>query len=93
MLVLMYSFAMSWARLYIWLSNPYIYYFIVVKTSKEVSKVRNELNEKVSEIKRLQFELTRQENEEAVEAVDSLKRLIKTLEKENTILKVGSFMH
>ncbi|KAE9595453.1 hypothetical protein Lal_00031233 [Lupinus albus] len=56
------------------------------KTSKEVSKVHNELNEKVSEIKRLQLELARRENEEAVEAVDSLKRLIKTLEKENTNL-------
>ncbi|KAK7274283.1 hypothetical protein RIF29_15366 [Crotalaria pallida] len=58
------------------------------KTSKEVSEVRNELNEKVSEIKRLQFELARRENDEAVEAVDSLKRLVKTLEKENAILKM-----
>ncbi|CAL0315022.1 unnamed protein product [Lupinus luteus] len=58
------------------------------KASKEVSKVHNELNEKISEIKRLQLELARQENEEAVEAVDSLKRLIKTLEKENTNLKM-----
>ncbi|KAE9615820.1 hypothetical protein Lalb_Chr04g0259321 [Lupinus albus] len=57
-------------------------------TSKEVNIVRNELNEKVSEIKRLQFELARRENDEAVEAVDSLKRLTKTLEKENTILKM-----
>ncbi|XP_019456353.1 PREDICTED: golgin candidate 3-like isoform X2 [Lupinus angustifolius] len=58
------------------------------KTSKVVSEVRNELNEKVSEIKRLQLELARRENEEAVEAVDNLKRLIKTLEKENTNLKM-----
>ncbi|KAK7349473.1 hypothetical protein VNO77_06865 [Canavalia gladiata] len=57
------------------------------KTSKEMSEIHNELNEKVSEIKHLQFELTRQENE-AVEAVDSLKKLIKTLEKENTTLKM-----
>ncbi|XP_027335643.1 golgin candidate 3-like isoform X2 [Abrus precatorius] len=57
------------------------------KTSKEMSKIHNELNEKVSEIKHLQFELTRRENE-AVEAMDGLKRLIKTLEEENTTLKM-----
>jgi len=53
----------------------------------EVNKIHNELNEKVSEIKHLQLELTKRENG-AGEAVDSLKRLIKTLEKENTALKV-----
>ncbi|XP_019420904.1 PREDICTED: golgin candidate 3-like [Lupinus angustifolius] len=58
------------------------------KTYKEVNIVRSELNEKVSEIKRLQLELARRENEEAVEAVDSLKRLTKTLEKENSTLKM-----
>ncbi|KAK7389883.1 hypothetical protein VNO78_25179 [Psophocarpus tetragonolobus] len=57
------------------------------KTSKEMNKIHTELNAKVSEIKHLQFELTRQENE-AGEAADSLKRLIKTLEKENTTLKM-----
>ena len=50
------------------------------------------MNEKASEIKYLQFELTRRQNEESVEAFDSLKRLIKTLENENTTLKVGRFM-
>ncbi|KAH1240832.1 Golgin candidate 3 [Glycine max] len=58
------------------------------KASKEMNKIHTELNEKVSEIKHLQLELTRRENEGG-EAVDSLKRLIKTLEKENTTLKVG----
>ncbi|KAL2336091.1 hypothetical protein Fmac_010537 [Flemingia macrophylla] len=57
------------------------------KTSKEMSKIYSELNEKVSEIKHLQVELTKHENE-AGEFVDSLKRLIKTLEKENTTLKI-----
>ncbi|KAG4940211.1 hypothetical protein JHK87_044082 [Glycine soja] len=56
-------------------------------TSKEMNKIHNELNEKVSEIKHLELELTRRENEGG-EAVDSLKRLIKTLEKENTTLKM-----
>ncbi|XP_061349825.1 golgin candidate 3 [Gastrolobium bilobum] len=58
------------------------------KTLKEMAKIRNELNEKVSEVKRLQSELTGRENKEAAEDVDSLKRLIKTLEKENTTLKM-----
>lgn len=57
-----------------------------------MNQVHNELNEKASEIKHLQLELTRRQNEEAGEAFDSLKRLIKTLEKENTTLKVGRFM-
>jgi len=57
----------------------------------EVNKIHNELNEKVSEIKHLQLELTKRENEAGV-AVDSLKRLIETLEKENTTLKVCIFM-
>ncbi|XP_058754327.1 golgin candidate 3-like [Vicia villosa] len=56
------------------------------KTLKEISKVQNELNEKASEIKHLQFELTRRQNEEAGEDFNSLKRLIRNLEKENTTL-------
>ncbi|XP_020969972.1 golgin candidate 3-like [Arachis ipaensis] len=58
------------------------------KTSMEMTKIRDELNEKVSEIKRLQIELTRRESDVAGEAVDSLKRLVKTLEKENATLKM-----
>lgn len=53
-----------------------------------MKKLHNDLNEKVSEIKRLQLELTRREDEAAGDAVDSSKRLIETLEKENTALKV-----
>jgi hypothetical protein len=62
------------------------------KTSKEMSKIQNELNEKASEIKHLQLDLTRRQNEEAGEAFNSLKRLIETLEMENTSLKVGRFI-
>ncbi|CAK8542463.1 unnamed protein product [Lathyrus sativus] len=58
------------------------------KTTDEVRQLHNELNEKVSEIKGLQLELTRQEGEEAGNAMDSSKRLIETLEKENTSLKM-----
>ena len=63
------------------------------KATKEMSKLHNELNEKVLEIKRLQLELTRFEGEEAGEAVDSSKRLIKTLEKEITTLRVGRYCY
>ena len=42
-----------------------------------MSKQHNELNEKVLEIKRLQSKLTRHEDEEASETMDSLKRQIK----------------
>ncbi|KAL1360515.1 hypothetical protein HN51_005915 [Arachis hypogaea] len=58
------------------------------KTTQEMSKLRDELNERVSEVKHLQLELTRREDEEPVEAVDTLKRLIQTLEKENTVLQM-----
>lgn len=63
-----------------------------LKTSKEITKIRDELNEKVSEIKSLQMELSRREDESRANAVDSLKRLIKTLEKENVTLKVGKLL-
>ncbi|MCH82161.1 golgin candidate 3-like, partial [Trifolium medium] len=53
-----------------------------------MSKIQNELSEKASEIKHLQLDLTRRQNEEAGEAFNSLKRLIETLEKENTALKM-----
>ncbi|XP_057754660.1 golgin candidate 3 [Arachis stenosperma] len=58
------------------------------KTTQEMSKLRDELNERVLEVKCLQLELTRREDEEPVEAVDTLKTLIQTLEKENTALQM-----
>jgi len=67
--------------------------YCFLKTTTEVRQLHKELNEKVSEIKRLQLELTRQKGEEASNAMDSSKRLIETLEKENTTLKVCRYMH
>ncbi|WVZ08844.1 hypothetical protein V8G54_022190 [Vigna mungo] len=57
------------------------------KTTYEMSKLHNELNGKISEINRLQMELSRQEDEETSD-VDGFKRLIESLEKENTTLKL-----
>jgi hypothetical protein len=58
------------------------------QTSKELSKVCNELNEKNLEIKRLQMELNRREDDDAGGVLDGLKRVIVGLEKENSSLKV-----
>ncbi|XP_028104394.1 FACT complex subunit Ssrp1-like, partial [Camellia sinensis] len=53
----------------------------------EMNKIRDELNEKISEVRRLQIELTRRENAETNDIADGLKRVIATLEKENNNLK------
>nr|XP_034904899.1 golgin candidate 4-like isoform X3 [Populus alba] len=58
------------------------------KTSVDVSKIHNELNEKTSEIRQLQIELSRREDEDPNVNVKSLKRVIATLEKENANLKM-----
>ncbi|XVE73792.1 hypothetical protein DITRI_Ditri11bG0146800 [Diplodiscus trichospermus] len=58
------------------------------KSFTELSKLRNELNEKIMETRRLQMELNRQEDESANETLENLKRVIATLEKENTHLKM-----
>ncbi|KAL6290373.1 hypothetical protein ACE6H2_007883 [Prunus campanulata] len=58
------------------------------ETSIEISKISNVLKEKMSEINRLQMELNRRENENADDVAGSLKRLIATLEKENSSLKI-----
>ncbi|KAI8032483.1 DNA topoisomerase 2 [Camellia lanceoleosa] len=49
----------------------------------EMNKIRDELNVKISEVRRLQIELTRRENAETDDIADGLKRVIATLEKEN----------
>ncbi|XP_011037189.1 PREDICTED: golgin candidate 4 isoform X2 [Populus euphratica] len=59
------------------------------KTSVDVSKIHNELNEKTSEIRRLQVALSRWEDEDPNVNVKSLKRVIATLEKENANLKMA----
>ncbi|CAL5328058.1 unnamed protein product [Camellia sinensis] len=53
----------------------------------EMNKIRDELNEKISEVRRLQIELTRRENAETDDIADGLKTVIATLEKENNNLK------
>ncbi|PON32694.1 Golgin candidate [Parasponia andersonii] len=58
------------------------------KTSTEMSKIHDELNEKISAVKRLQMELNRREDEGADAIVENLKRSIATLEKENARLKM-----
>ena len=54
-------------------------------TEAVMSKIHNELNDKTSEISRLQMELNRREDVNA----ENFKRLIATLEKENNSLKVA----
>lgn len=58
------------------------------KTSMEMSVLRNELGEKISEIQRLQMELNRREDEGTDDVLESLKRVIASLEKENSSLKM-----
>ncbi|CAL5371727.1 unnamed protein product [Camellia sinensis] len=53
----------------------------------EMNKIRDELNEKISKVRRLQIELTRRENAETDDIADCLKKVIATLEKENNNLK------
>ncbi|CAL5400934.1 unnamed protein product [Camellia sinensis] len=54
----------------------------------EMNKIRDELNEKISEVRRLQIELTRRENGETDDIAEGLKRVIATLENENNNLKM-----
>lgn len=57
------------------------------KMAAEMTKIRTELSHKVSELKQLQMELHERENKESNEARDSLRRVIETLQKENSNLK------
>ncbi|KAL9396971.1 hypothetical protein Peur_011224 [Populus x canadensis] len=59
------------------------------KTSMDVNKIHDELNEKTSEIRRLQMELSRWEDADPNDSVKNLKRVIATLEKENANLKMA----
>ncbi|OVA18927.1 hypothetical protein BVC80_8935g27 [Macleaya cordata] len=59
------------------------------KNTSEMKELQNKLNDKISEIRRLQSELTRRDyEEEATETSESLKRAIATLEQENSNLKI-----
>lgn len=55
----------------------------------EMAKIRTELSHKVSELKQLQMELHERDNKESNEARDGLRRVIETLQKENSNLKVS----
>lgn len=69
------------------------HYCLSCQTSLEMSKIRRELNEKFSEIGRLQMELDARGRKDANDDAQSLKRAIATLEKENNNLKVKTFVH
>ncbi|KAG8477459.1 hypothetical protein CXB51_031058 [Gossypium anomalum] len=58
------------------------------KRSAELSKIRNESNKKTIEINCLQKELNRREDESSDDTMENMKRLVATLEKENTHLKM-----
>ncbi|KAJ6940445.1 hypothetical protein NC651_006550 [Populus alba x Populus x berolinensis] len=60
-----------------------------LKTSMDVNKIHDELNEKTSEIRRLQMELSRWEDADPNDSVKNLKRVIAILEKENANLKMA----
>ncbi|WCJ22686.1 golgin candidate 4 [Euphorbia peplus] len=59
------------------------------KASLEMSKMRSELNDKISEIRQLQIESGRREDEDVDHTAKGLKRVIAALEKENTSLKIA----
>lgn len=53
-----------------------------------MNEIRDELNQKIAEVRRLQMELNKRENAEADGIADGLKTVIASLEKENNDLKV-----
>ncbi|XP_059312560.1 golgin candidate 4 isoform X1 [Lycium ferocissimum] len=57
------------------------------KMAVEMTKIRTELSHKVSELKQLQSDLHERNNGESNEARDGLRRVIETLQKENSDLK------
>lgn len=64
-------------------------FLIGLQNGSQMKEIQKQLNDKLSEIRRLQSELTRRDNEEeGNETTESLKSAIATLEQENTDLKV-----
>ena len=55
-----------------------------------MSKIHNDLNEKISEIRRLQLELNRRNDDGVDNILENFKISMATLEKENASLKVGN---
>ena len=60
-----------------------------MQTTAEMNKIRDELNQKISEVRQLQMELNRGENAVADDIAEGLKRVIASLEKETNDLKVN----
>ncbi|XP_057463638.1 golgin candidate 4 [Actinidia eriantha] len=58
------------------------------KTTAEMNKIRDELNQKISEVRQLQMELNGGDNAVADDIVEGLKRVIASLEKETSDLKM-----
>ncbi|GFY97384.1 golgin Putative 4 [Actinidia rufa] len=58
------------------------------KTTAEMNKIRDELNQKMSEVRQLQMELNRGDNAVADDITEGLKRVIASLEKETSDLKM-----
>ncbi|KAE9460137.1 hypothetical protein C3L33_07916, partial [Rhododendron williamsianum] len=59
------------------------------KTNREMNEIRDELNQKIAEVRRLQMEFNKRETAEADDDIaEGLKRVIASLEKENYDLKM-----
>lgn len=71
----------------VWL---HFFFFLFLQMLAEMNKIRDELNRKLSEIRHLQMELNRKENVVTNDAAEGLKRVVASLEKENSDLKVKS---
>lgn len=65
------------------------FFVFPLQLSNELTKINDELNQKMLEIKRLQKELQRRDNDEADEGVDILKKAVMDLQNENIVLKVA----
>lgn len=79
----------SWSWFYIFLVFPDVTFGLLLQISMEVKELRKELDDKISEIKRLQSELTRRDLEDELEEpTDTLRGMITTLKEENANLKV-----
>lgn len=65
------------------------FFVFPLQLSNELTKINDELNQKMLEIKRLQKELQRRDNDEADGGVDILKKAVMDLQNENIVLKVA----
>lgn len=62
-----------------------------LQTNREMNEIRDELNQKIAEVRRLQMEFNKRETAEADDDIaEGLKRVIASLEKENYDLTVST---